>query len=228
MAMLHKTVVPQLVDVEILTASGFEAFGSVIENPSNGKQSNTYGKPMLANQGTALKYSNVSSLVHRYMDSTRQTASKPAFSLFVCSPRQLDTLESHETVPSQRLTQLQRRLKVSVMERHPFTTQTFIPLGLSSGDKDTAYLVVVAPTVAGSTKDAGMPDVLKIRAFLARGSQAVTYGLGTWHAPMIVIGKEEITFVVLQNVNGIPEDDCEEIEFLDDGLDGVVLSISPT
>ncbi|KAK1910057.1 hypothetical protein P3342_008231 [Pyrenophora teres f. teres] len=41
-------------------------------------------------------------------------------------------------------------LDVSILERHPFTTQTFIPMGLSQQDKHTQYLVIVAPTLPAS------------------------------------------------------------------------------
>lgn len=40
----------------------------------------------------------------------------------------------------------------------------------------------------------------------------MTYGAGTWHAPMAVIGDERIDFVVVQFANGIAEEDCQEVE----------------
>lgn len=50
----------------------------------------------------------------------------------------------------------------------------------------------------------------------------MTYGVGTWHAPMIVLGKRRVDFVVTQFVNGT-EDDCEEVavEGVDFQLDGL-------
>ena len=38
----------------------------------------------------------------------------------------------------------------------------------------------------------------------------MTYGVGTWHAPMVVVGKTRVDFVVVQFVNGT-EMDCEEV-----------------
>ena len=245
--MLTKKVIPQGVIVEALTVSSFHTFGTVIEDPVNvavtdSERVNANEKSLSANQGTASKYPNVSPIIDRYIHSPRQTPSKPALSIFVCSPRQLHSSNSRSS-NSQVLNSLnsnnqdadkqesristdpQSKLEISIMERHPYTTQTFIPLGLSPMDRDTAYLVVVAPTVTEPTKDFGMPDIPKIRAFIARGSQAVTYAPGTWHAPMIVIGKKKITFVVMQYVNGVPEDDCEEIQFICNDSGGVVLSI---
>ena len=51
-----------------------------------------------------------------------------------------------------------------------------------------------------------------IKAFVANGRQAVTYGAGTWHAPMVVVGKKRVDFVVVQHVNGVGEDDCQEVK----------------
>ena len=118
--------------------------------------------------------------------------------MFVCKPRALTT----------------GNLEIKVLERHPYTTQTFLPLGLSSDDKRTAFLVIVAPTLPNSQGGFDGPDVASAEAFAASGSQGVTYGVGTWHAPMIVVGEQEIDFAVLQYVNGVGQDDCEEVELV--------------
>jgi ureidoglycolate lyase len=156
-------------------------------------------------------------------------------------------------------------LDVGILERHPFTTQTFIPMGLSQTDRHTQYLVIVAPTLPASAsrrntgrpppyptpnivrkkslkdifararpspysnettpppsafsrlpasarpKGPGLPDLKNLRAFVASGNQAVTYGAGTWHAPMIVIGDRPIDFVVVQFSNDVGIEDCQEI-----------------
>ena len=47
----------------------------------------------------------------------------------------------------------------------------------------------------------------------------MTYGIGTWHAPMVVLGEERIDFVVVQWVSGVGEEDCQEVVF-GGGLDG--------
>lgn len=57
----------------------------------------------------------------------------------------------------------------------------------------------------------GPPDLNNVRAFWARAGQAVTYGAGTWHAPMAVVGEERMDFVVVQFVNGVAEEDCQEV-----------------
>ena len=112
------------------------------------------------------------------------------------------------------------RLAVKILERHPFTTQTFCPLGLASGGKETYFLVIVAPSLEVSVKGGGVgsavvverpPDLKNLRAFVAHGGQAITYAPGTWHAPMVVLGERRVDFVVTQFVNGVPQDDCQEV-----------------
>lgn len=117
-----------------------------------------------------------------------------------------------------------------MLERHSYTTQTFIPIGLSA-DSPTRYLVVVAPTIPSPNtestndddddddrdQDRGPPDLDNLRAFWAHGGQAVTYAAGTWHSPMAVIGDKSVDFVVLQFSNGLREEDCEEIK-IGDGI----------
>jgi len=63
----------------------------------------------------------------------------------------------------------------------------------------------------GVPKGPGMPDLSNIRAFIADGSQGVTYAAGTWHAPMVVVGQKPIDFVVVQYANGVGIEDCEEV-----------------
>lgn len=93
-------------------------------------------------------------------------------------------------------------------------------MGLSPDDMSTKYLVIVAPTLLspeGSQKER-LPDLPNLRAYIAHGRQAVTYGVGTWHAPMVVIGEKRVDFVVVQSVNGVAEDDCQEVETEGEGV----------
>ncbi|KAL8975999.1 MAG: hypothetical protein Q9177_006939, partial [Variospora cf. flavescens] len=63
----------------------------------------------------------------------------------------------------------------------------------------------------------GPPDLDNIRAFWAHAGQAVTYGAGTWHAPMVVVGDERMDFVVVQFVNGVAQEDCQEVMLKKEG-----------
>jgi ureidoglycolate lyase len=127
-------------------------------------------------------------------------------SMFSCFPRKLNEDGS---------------FNVEILERHPFTSQTFAPLGLLANDPETRFLVIVAPSLPDSlpaTTDSGStvhvqrpPDLCNLKAFVANGGQAVTYGPGTWHAPMVVLGKRRVDFVVTQFVSGVVEEDCQEV-----------------
>jgi len=64
----------------------------------------------------------------------------------------------------------ERPFRAELLERHEFSSQTFMPLDVAR------YLVVVAPHAA-----TGGPDVVNVRAFIATGAQGVTYRANTWH-----------------------------------------------
>jgi ureidoglycolate lyase len=82
-----------------------------------------------------------------------------------------------------------------MMERHPDSSQTFLPVDVAR------YLVIVAPN--GSID---RPDMTQARAFLARGDQGVTYRPGAWHHGMTVFDRAG-RFVVLMWVAGDGRDE---------------------
>jgi len=85
-------------------------------------------------------------------------------------------------------------LVLKVFERHPLSSQTFVPL---SG---RPYLVAVAP--------AGDFDSAKIRLFRAEGHQGVHYRKGVWHHFLLVL-EADSDFLVIDRAG--PGDNCEEI-----------------
>lgn len=213
---------PQLtVSPQQLTQSAFASFGTVVVNPlgqdANSMPANLSASDptfVSANQGTALKAANVSPWVDRYTQSQTHVPGRPTISLFSCFPRVLHPAARDKAVV----------FPVHILERHPYTTQTFVPMGLSHTDASTKYLVIVAPTLPPTERfpERGPPDLNNVQAFLAHGRQAVTYGAATWHAPMVVIGEKRVDFVVVQSTNGVPKDDCQEVEIQGDRL-GVAL-----
>ncbi|ODH45196.1 hypothetical protein ACO22_00309 [Paracoccidioides brasiliensis] len=236
-----------------LTPSSFQPFGNAICSPlpstltrappvtsiqslanTNSSTISDLPTPTLANQSTALKYSPISVFQNNY-DQCESARSRDRGG--AGSP---------------------------ILERHPYTTQTFVPLGVTmpadkrgqgresrrstdtsnNGDIDDnsnngmtpSFLVIVAPSLHGQRVRATVvnarglkeevvirdpPDMRNMKAFVAHGGQAVTYGAGTWHAPMVVVGRHRVDFVVVQFVNGVAEDDCQEVAF----EEGIVVDV---
>jgi ureidoglycolate lyase len=69
-------------------------------------------------------------------------------------------------------------LEAKVMERHEFSSQSFVPLEVSR------WIVVVAP----SGPDGG-PDPSRAVAFLVGSGQGVTYHANTWHHPLTILDR---------------------------------------
>jgi ureidoglycolate lyase len=86
-------------------------------------------------------------------------------------------------------------VSIETMERHPYATQTFVPMG------SCRYLTVV-------TRDTGdgRPDPSCIRAFVAQASQGITYHRNVWHAGMMVLDAPAC-LVVGMSRTGTGEDD---------------------
>lgn len=66
-------------------------------------------------------------------------------------------------------------LTLQSLERHPYSAQTFVPIG------GGPYLVVVCKSAPD-----GQPDLGTLKAFIAQPTQAVTYGRNVWHHGLTV------------------------------------------
>ncbi|KAL2000445.1 hypothetical protein VTN02DRAFT_3066 [Thermoascus thermophilus] len=225
-----------------LTPESFAPFGTAISCPLPRDLASAPNRlsslpphdpaPVLANQSSALKYSPISPLRNDYVTGGCRSGApaEARMSLFACFPRRLRRIRVDDGSGREGF-------DVRILERHPFTTQTFIPIDLSSrshagGAEEPVFLVIVAPTRKGEVAEAVVevagsggtpkkkkvlirdpPDLRNLKAFVARGGQAVTYGAGTWHAPMVVLGQRRVDFVVVQFANGVDEEDCQEAAF---------------
>ena len=69
-------------------------------------------------------------------------------------------------------------LEVKVLERHEFSSQSFLPLEIGR------WLIVAAPHA-----EEGKPDVKRARAFLATAGQGITLRPNTWHHALTVLDK---------------------------------------
>ncbi len=77
-------------------------------------------------------------------------------------------------------------LRSTTMERHEFSSQSFIP------QQAGRWLVIVAPH-----DKSGGPDMARARAFLAGPMQGVTFGAHVWHHPFTVLDREARFVVVM-------------------------------
>jgi ureidoglycolate lyase len=84
-------------------------------------------------------------------------------------------------------------IRIAMLERHPLSSQAFLPLG------DARFLLVVAPPGAP-------PAVAAIRAFVSDGRQGVNYARGTWHHPLLAL-EQNAEFVVVDR--GGPGENCD-------------------
>ena len=66
---------------------------------------------------------------------------------------------------------------IHTLERHPYSAQSFVPV------QGTRYLAAVCPSTADGT-----PDLDRLTAFVAKGTQAVNYNPDVWHVPHMVLG----------------------------------------
>jgi ureidoglycolate lyase len=124
---------------------------------------------VLINGGQTRRYDDLARIEFRGKNA------QPRLSLFVSQPVHLP-------------------LDITFLERHPFGSQTFVPL------HEERFLVIVAPP--GDTI-----DPLTVRAFLTDGHQGVNYHAGTWHAVHSVLDREG-EFLVIDRAGEEPN--CDE------------------
>lgn len=125
-----------------------------------------------ANQGTALRCDFAA---HLHSDRAQARAN---LAVFRAAPRELP-------------------LVVRLLERHPRSSQLFVPMAAAR------YLVVVAPSLAD-----GSPDLAGARAFVCGAAQAVNYDAGVWHHPIAALD-QPTDLVMLAWEDGGAED-CQE------------------
>ena len=83
-------------------------------------------------------------------------------------------------------------LQITMLEKHPFFSQTFIPKA------NTPFIVVVSPP---SEK----PVIENIRVFISNGDQGISYSRGVWHFPLIST-KDNAQFVVIDRKHNVDLD----------------------
>ncbi len=131
-----------------LTSKAYRKFGDVISARAD-------VKPRSANMGTADRFNWLSALENR-----RPKKAKPNLCVFHCRPQ---------------IKRGQSSFEARTLEKHPDSTQVFVPMGGATG-----YLVLVC---LGADK----PDLSTFRAFTATSAQGITYHPGVWHHPLVAM-----------------------------------------
>jgi ureidoglycolate lyase len=130
----------------------------------------------LINGGTSIRYDDVAKL-----DLVR-AGGRPLLSLFRTQPCDLP-------------------LAITMLERHPLSSQAFIPLSVHP------FLVVAAPPAEKIAPDA-------IRAFRAAPGQGVNYAAGVWHHPLLAL-EAETDFLVIGRGGDDENCDLQDIDSLE-------------
>ncbi len=103
---------------------------------------------------------------------------------------------------------------IRMLERHPLSSQAFMPLG------DRPFLAVVA-----APGEAPRPD--EIRAFATNGRQGVNYRRGVWHHPLLVLD-QAADFVVIDrgaaDATDASDANCDIVRF-DEAQHELVLAL---
>lgn len=157
-----------------LSADTFAPYGHVVQAYSNSELAPKGTKVTPANQGSALKFHKLAPLVSSYPQPHENSpTASPGLSVYRCSPLDFDFKSDFE--------QQGDGWPVRLLERHSYTSQAFVPMGVGSRDESTleksghAYLVVVA-----RNGENDQPDLSTLKAFVAGTSQAVVYAPGVW------------------------------------------------
>lgn len=156
------------VPTEPIDPARYAPYGSVV-------RAGEPSRARAANHGTATAWDALATIVNARGERARATAS-----LFRCAPH------------------LEPTLTVRWLERHPASTQMFVPMRASR------FLIVVA---TGGDE----PDLDTLAAFVVEGAQAITYAPGVWHHPMVALDADA-DFVNVLFADGT-HDDCDERTF---------------
>lgn len=129
----------------------------------------TGNEPLLINQGHTERHHDLARL------DLLQQGGRPLVSIFRSTPLSLP-------------------LTLKLMERHPLSSQAFVPLG------NNPYLVAVAP--------AGEFDPAALKLFLAGPDQGVNYHRGVWHHYCLALNSVSDFLVIDRGGEG---PNCDEI-----------------
>lgn len=136
-----------------LTPASFAKFGAVV---SSAQQLQTM-KNIPANYGTAIKLAKVTPVTNNFSNAPSGKVATTNVNLFRSSyPWKLVSKTSaYDGI-----------YLAGVLERHPFSTQTFLPMGVDS--RDIAYLVIVAETKSDGEDECSLWPTVEFAILITR------------------------------------------------------------
>lgn len=141
------------------------------------------------NQGTSVKYPNLCRL-------DVDPGAQPALHIFRPEP---------VTLPA----------RLRLLERHPLSSQVFMPLG------EARFLVVVASELPAT--DAPSDRGKRLRAFASDGHQGVKLARGIWHHPLLALDSAD--FLVIDRYCPTPEEAALNLEEYEIGTWNCLVSL---
>ncbi|CED85306.1 Allantoicase [Phaffia rhodozyma] len=182
-----------------LTSSGFAPFGQVVQAFPDQSLAPRDIKVTSANGSTASKYHRLS------IPRSTYPANSGAIQAFSCfrsePPKGFGKLGGDSWL-----------FESKMWERHPFTTQTFLPLGKDENgglERGGEGMLVVVALNGKNDK----PDVSTAKAFIASASQAITYDVGVWHHSVLSFVPTDFACLESQiSTDGDRTEDCEIIQ----------------
>lgn len=159
---------PRVVHATELSLSAYASYGGVISTDAVNDTTIT------VNGGTSRRTLEVVPTENNYLDAPSKIPARAVLSASLASPVPVAAWGGVDGKGGVD----QRSLKLNMLERHRFTTQSFVPMGAG-----VEYLVVV-------TDGGDEPNLDGLRAFVATDKQGICYGRAVWHAPMSVTGDQ--------------------------------------
>lgn len=135
-------------------------------------------KTVIVNGGTARRTPEVVPTENGYGDAPSGIPGRTVLNASLASPRPVMAWRNGDGGEPEGGGGEKRVLTLTMLERHRFSTQSFVPMGAG-----VEYLVVV-------TDGDDEPNLNGLKAFVVRDGQGVCYGRAVWHAPMSVVGDQ--------------------------------------
>ncbi|WWC62399.1 allantoicase [Kwoniella dejecticola CBS 10117] len=181
----------------LITPENFAPFGQIITSSPSSTHTDSESSP----DGKTVKHNALSSTISTYPE---ESGAVTAISVFRATEK--IGLERGKT------------FDVRFMERHQYTSQTFLPMGKAewSGKSEEAlpaggeFLVIVAENGPDDK-----PDPATIKSFILPPDMGLTYAPGVWHHPVLILDATvDLACIETQISTGVHDSDIRDCELI--------------